>query len=73
MNMANEAKENAYCLYSNYHVGATLLTEKGNYFSGCNIENVSYGITNCAERTAIFNAIQNEGPEMKIKAIACWT
>jgi len=57
MKMAYKAKEKAYCIYSNYHVGSTLLTERGNYFSGANIENVSYGVTNCAERTAIFNAI----------------
>ena len=71
--MSKLASKKAYCPYSDYHVGATLLTKKGNYFSTANIENASYGLTSCAERNAIFNAVTKEGPDMKIVAIACYT
>ena len=65
---AIEARENAYVPYSKFKVGAALLTEDDTIYTGCNIENASYGATNCAERTAIFKAI-SEGHK-KIKAIA---
>ncbi|NLK97477.1 MAG: cytidine deaminase [Epulopiscium sp.] len=65
---AEEAKENAYVPYSNFKVGAAVLTDKGEVYTGCNIENASYGASNCAERTAIFKAV-SEG-EKKFKAIA---
>ncbi|EPY6472070.1 cytidine deaminase [Clostridium sporogenes] len=65
---AIEARENAYVPYSKFKVGAALLTEDNTIYTGCNIENASYGATNCAERTAIFKAI-SEGHN-KIKAIA---
>ncbi len=51
---AKEARENAYVPYSEFPVGAALLTVDGNIYTGCNIENASFGLTNCAERTAIF-------------------
>jgi cytidine deaminase len=51
---AQKAKENAYAPYSHFHVGAALITPKGNIYSGCNVENTSYGLTICAERNAIF-------------------
>lgn len=65
--LALEARKNAYAPYSNYLVGASVLTESGRMYTGCNIENASYGATNCAERTAIFKAV-SEG-ERSIKAI----
>lgn len=65
---AYEAMEFSYSPYSNFKVGAALLTESGKVYTGCNVEVVSFGATNCAERTAIFKAI-SEG-EMNYKAIA---
>jgi len=53
------ARENAYAPYSNFQVGAAVLTSDGRVFSGCNVENISYGLTMCAERVAIFNAISS--------------
>ncbi|MBP1475557.1 cytidine deaminase [Frateuria sp. MAH-13] len=54
---AREARELAYAPYSNFHVGAAVLTRDGRTFTGCNVENASYGLCNCAERTALFSAI----------------
>jgi cytidine deaminase len=54
---AAKAASKAYAPYSNYKVGAALLCADGEVFCGCNIENASYGLTNCAERTAVFTAI----------------
>ena len=65
---AVEAKVNALPLYSNFHVGAALLTTDEKIYTGCNVENSTYGLTICAERTAIFKAI-SEG-DRKFKAIA---
>lgn len=65
---AMEAKKNAYVPYSNFPVGAALLTKEGKVYRGCNIECASYGGTNCAERTAIFKAV-SEG-DRNIEAIA---
>lgn len=70
---AKAAVHQAYAPYSKFHVGAAILTASGNVFTGCNVENASYGLTNCAERSAIFNAISAEGPEMRLRALAVWT
>lgn len=62
------AREQSYCPYSEFAVGAALLTGSGKIYHGCNIENASYSVANCAERTAIFKAV-SEG-ETELVAIA---
>ena len=57
MEQSKQARDNAYVPYSKFPVGAALLTKDGEVIHGCNIENASYGLTNCAERTAIFKAV----------------
>ena len=65
---AKKYRENSYSPYSKFKVGAAVLTAAGNIYGGCNIENASYPVTNCAERTAIFKAV-SEG-ETEITALA---
>jgi cytidine deaminase len=62
--------KNAHAPYSNFKVGAAFRTRAGEIFTGCNVENASYGMSNCAERTAIFSAVAKLGPSMEIEAIA---
>lgn len=57
VNAAWKTRDQAYAPYSNFHVGAALLAEDGRIFTGCNVENLSYGLTNCAERVAIGAAV----------------
>ncbi|MDO4204656.1 MAG: cytidine deaminase [Selenomonadaceae bacterium] len=66
--VARQYRENAYTPYSHFKVGAAVLTASGKVYGGCNIENSSYGLTNCAERTAIFKAV-SEG-EREFAALA---
>ena len=67
--LAKEAMKNAYAPYSKFQVGAALLAKDGRVFTGCNVENASYGATNCAERTAIFKAVSEGYREFDAIAI----
>ena len=67
------AREKTYSPYSHFGVGAALLCEGGAIYGGCNIENASYGLTNCAERTAIFKAVSEGHTEFKAIAVVADT
>ena len=68
---ATQALDKAYAPYSQFRVGAAILTAEGKIVAGCNVENASYGLSMCAERNAIANAIiSKEGDKMEIRAIA---
>lgn len=69
LQIASEAKDFAYNPYSKFFVGAAVLTEEGMVFTGCNIENASYGLVNCAERTAIFKAVSEGCTDFRTMAI----
>ncbi len=70
LNAAIQAADSCYAPYSEFPVGAAVLTESGEIITGANVENVSYGLTLCAERVALFKAI-TEG-HRKLKALAVW-
>ena len=65
-----QAREHAHAPYSGFQVGAAVETADGRIYGGCNIENVSYGLTNCAERTAMFQAIAN-GAKKLVRMAVC--
>jgi cytidine deaminase len=69
--LARSASANAYCPYSKFPVGAAVLTDGGDVFSGCNVENASYGLTICAERNAVFHMVSRG--KQRIKALAIYT
>ena len=71
MDLAKEASKFSYSPFSRFAVGAAVLTSSGKIFQGCNVENSSFGLTNCAERTAIFKAV-SEG-EKTILAVAIYS
>jgi cytidine deaminase len=72
---AEAAMANAYCRYSEFQVGAAVLSDDGQIFAGCNVENASYGLTMCAERNAIFQAVAKGAlsKDRKIKAVVVVT
>lgn len=70
LRFAKEAMKNAYAPYSGYRVGACVLTKSGEVFTGCNVENAAYGLTNCGERTAIFKAVSEGHTDLCAVAIA---
>jgi len=64
--LSEQAAKNAYCPYSHFNVGSAVYTSNNKYYTGCNVENVSFGHTICAERNAICNAVTVEGGEQLI-------
>ncbi|MBS4176298.1 cytidine deaminase [Lederbergia citrea] len=70
---AGKGREKAYVPYSNFPVGAALLTTDGKVYHGCNIENASYGLANCAERTALFKAVSEGDKQFAMLAVVADT
>lgn len=68
---ARSASDHAYCPYSHFRVGAAVLTEGGEIFTGCNVENASYGLTICAERNALFHAVSRG--KTRLEAVVVYT
>lgn len=71
LQQAREAKQFSYSPYSNFKVGAAVEMSSGQVYTGCNIENASYGLALCAERTAIFKAISSGESAIKRLAVSC--
>ena len=71
LNKAVEVSENSYAPYSNFHVGAAVLCSDGSIETGVNVENRSYGLTNCAERSAVFTAVSKGKRDFQAVAVYC--
>lgn len=67
--LATEAANHSYAPYSNFHVGAALLLDNGEIVTGANVENASYGLTICAERSAMVRAVARFGPQVRLRAV----
>lgn len=70
---ARRAAKSAYAPYSKFAVGAAVLTQNGKIHAGCNVENASYGLCNCAERTAIFNAVAAGEKKLRLRCVVVFT
>lgn len=68
---SRDAAANAYCAYSDFPVGAAVIGQDGKVYLGCNIENASYGLTVCAERVAVFNAVSAGNKKITMLATSC--
>ncbi|HWG87570.1 MAG TPA: cytidine deaminase [Candidatus Acidoferrales bacterium] len=74
LSAARDALKRSYARYSKFRVGAAVLTDQDETFTGCNVENASYGLTNCAERSAIFTAVrETKATRLSIRAVAVVT
>jgi len=74
LSAARDALKRSYARYSKFRVGAAVLTDQDEIFTGCNVENASYGLTNCAERSAIFTAVrETKATRLSIRAVAVVT
>lgn len=73
IHLAREASKMSYSPYSGFPVGCAISTSKGEIFTGCNVENISFGLSNCAERSAIFAAVSQGGPDLRIAEVVIYT
>lgn len=73
ISQAKKVSQNAYSPYSNFKVGAAFQDDSGNIYSGCNVENLAFPSSLCAERSAIVSAVSQTGPHLKIKILVVYT